>query len=215
MFHRTLRAPAITLAPTLAIMLAVTLAASTAMPTQAHAQPTTLRQQESGFKGMFALGIFGAELGLVIPAAAGLDQWWALVVFPVIGATGGALAGYYGLDRNNQVEASTAILAISIALVVPTVVLTVALRSYDPDDEHPTTTDDGTTVTQDSEAAARRRSQSIARAGSGLLRRSEYGLHLGMPGMAVFNRGATTRDDFLMGVQPATEVRISLFSGVF
>jgi hypothetical protein len=211
MFQRILRVVAISAA------LSLTVTAVTAVaPAHARAQTTTPRQQESGVKGMFALGIFGAELGLVIPAAAGLDEWWALVVFPVIGATGGALAGYYGLDRNGQVEASTAILAISIALVVPSVVLTVALRSYDADDDGSVGDDDGDQeVTVSEDAEARRRSQSIARAGSGLLRRSEYGLHLGMPGVAVSNRGATTRDDFLMGVQPATEVRISLFSGVF
>ncbi|MCA9534757.1 MAG: hypothetical protein KC593_13790 [Myxococcales bacterium] len=208
MFQRILRVAAFT--------AALSIAATSVAPTHAHAQTTPLRQQESGFKGMFALGMFGAELGLVIPAAAGLDQWWALVVFPVIGATGGALGGYFGLDRNNQVEASTAILAISIALVVPSVVLTVALRSYDADDDNPAADGDpSVTVTDDAEASARRRSQSIARAGSGLLRRSEYGLHLGMPGVAVGTRGAMTRDDMLMGVRPTTEVRISLFSGVF
>ena len=36
-----------------------------------------------------------------------------------------------------------------------------------------------------------------------------------MPGIAVSNRTAATRDDYLMGVRPTTEVRISLFSGVF
>lgn len=209
MVHRMLRVAAIT--------LALSLAVTAVDPVQAHAQEVA--QQESGFKGLFGLGILGAELGLVIPAAAGLDQWWALVVFPAIGAAGGALGGYYGLDRNNQVEASTAILAISIALIVPSVVLTVALRSYDADDEDVESVDDEgappASAAAEAEASARRRSESIARAGSGLVRRSEYGLHLGMPGVAVSGRGPTTREDFLMGVRPTTEVRVSLFSGVF
>lgn len=214
MVHRMLRVAAIT--------LALSLAVTAVDPARADAQAPVLVQQESGFKGLFGLGILGAELGLVIPAAAGLDQWWALVVFPAIGAAGGALGGYYGLDRNNQVEASTAILAISIALIVPTVVLTVALRSYDADDEDVQSADGDSedeaapaSPAAEAEASARRRSESIARAGSGLLRRSEYGLHLGMPGVAVSSRGATTRDDLLLGVRPTTEVRISLFSGVF
>lgn len=212
MFHRILRVAAIT--------LALSLAVTAVDPVRAHAQTPAPAQQESGFKGLFGLGILGAELGLVIPAAAGLDQWWALVIFPAIGAAGGALGGYYGLDQNNQLEASTAILAISIALIVPSVVLTVALRSYDADDddEAQSVDDDGAAPASpaaEAEASARRRSESIARAGSGLVRRSEYGLHLGMPGVAVSGRGPTTRDDFLMGVRPTTEVRISLFSGVF
>ena len=214
MVHRMLRVAAIT--------LALSLAVTAVDPARADAQAPALVQQESGFKGLFGLGILGAELGLVIPAAAGLDQWWALVVFPAIGAAGGALGGYYGLDRNNQVEASTAILAISIALIVPTVVLTVALRSYDADDDDVQSADGDSedeaapaSPAAEAEASARRRSESIARAGSGLLRRSEYGLHLGMPGVAVSSRGVTTRDDLRLGVRPATEVRISLFSGVF
>ena len=76
MFHRILRVAAIT--------LALSLAVTAVDPARAHAQDPV--QQESGFKGLFGLGILGAELGLVIPAAAGLDQWWALVVFPAIGA---------------------------------------------------------------------------------------------------------------------------------
>ena len=207
MLHRILRVAAIT--------LALSLAVTAATPTQACAQTPVVRQQESGFKGMFGLGILGAELGLVIPAAAGLDQWWALVVFPAIGAAGGALGGYYGLDRNGQVEASTALLAIGIALVVPSVVLTVALRAYDDDEDGSAGEGQEVTVTDDAEASARRRTQSLARAGSGLIRRSEYGLHVCMPGIAVSNRTAATRDDYLMGVRPTTEVRISLFSGVF
>lgn len=210
MFHRILRVAAIT--------LALSLAVTAVDPVRAHAQTPAPAQQESGFKGLFGLGILGAELGLVIPAAAGLDQWWALVIFPAIGAAGGALGGYYGLDQNNQLEASTAILAISIALIVPSVVLTVALRSYDADDDDVEQVDDEAAPASpaaEAEASARRRSESIARAGSGLVRRSEYGLHLGMPGVAVSGRGPTTRDDFLMGVRPTTEVRISLFSGVF
>ena len=211
MFHRILRVAAITLAFSLAV--------TTVEPTRAHAQDPVVVQQESGFKGLFGLGILGAELGLVIPAAAGLDDTWALVVFPVIGAAGGALGGFYGLDRNNQVQASTSILAISIAFIVPTVVLTVALRSYDADDDDVQSADDeeGAPVAPaaEAEAAARRRSESLARAGSGLLRRSEYGLHLGMPGVAVSNRTAMTSQDVVLGYRPTTEVRISLFSGVF
>ena len=60
MFQRILRVAAFT--------AALSIEATSVAPTHAHAQTTPLRQQESGFKGMFALGMFGAELGLVIPA---------------------------------------------------------------------------------------------------------------------------------------------------
>ncbi len=200
-----------------AFAAALSIASTSVAPTHASAQ--TPVQQRSGHKGLFGLGIVGAELGLVIPAAAGLDQWWALVVFPVVGAAGGAIAGHYALDNNNQAAASTGILAISIALVIPSVVLTVALRAYDPGDEGVENLDEDEALPDDdaeaaAEEAALRRRQSVARAGTGILRVSEFGVHLGMPAIQV--SGMYSQQDLaLLGGRQQTEVSVSLLSGVF
>ena len=78
----------------IAALVAGIIFASAAAPNQACAQdPEAPEQIDSSPKGLIGLGIFGAELGLVIPAAAGLDDTWALVTFPLIGAGGGAVAG--------------------------------------------------------------------------------------------------------------------------
>ena len=108
-------------------------AAVFAVTPAAHAQEG--EQIRSSPKGLIGLGLIGAELGLVIPAAAGLDDTWALVTFPILGATGGALAGHFLIDDNDQEELGVAMLVSGLALVVPALVLTLTLTAYDPDDD--------------------------------------------------------------------------------
>ncbi|HEX2678019.1 MAG TPA: hypothetical protein VHM19_15300, partial [Polyangiales bacterium] len=55
-------------------------------------------------KGTLGVGLIGAELGMVLPALAGMDDTWAFIVFPVIGAAGGAAAGYFGLEKGGHTE---------------------------------------------------------------------------------------------------------------
>ncbi len=95
----------------------------------------TFDQVEATPKGTIGLGLLGAELGFLVPAAVGLDETWAFVVFPVLGATGGALGGYFLLDSANVTTASVATLVAGMLLVVPTTVWTLSLTAYDPDDD--------------------------------------------------------------------------------
>jgi hypothetical protein len=92
-------------------------------------------QVESNVKGTIGLGMVGAELGFVIPAAVGLEDLWAYIVFPIVGAAGGAVGGYFAFDNNDIVEGSVAALAAGMALVIPALVLTLALTAYDPSEE--------------------------------------------------------------------------------
>ncbi|MEM7608668.1 MAG: hypothetical protein AAF411_25215 [Myxococcota bacterium] len=188
-------------------------------------------QVDSSPKGLIGLGLIGAELGLVIPAAAGLDDTWALVTFPIVGATGGAIAGHFLIDNNDQTEVGVAMLVSGLALVVPALVLTLSLTAYDPDDdedmsEAPTLGDeevapedeDGT-VTEppadvETESAARSRARQVARAGSGLLRVGEAGWMVGVPGLSLVPT-YTPQELSLFGGDQSNELRLSLFSGAF
>ncbi len=90
----------------------------------------------TGYKGVVGLGLFGAELGFAIPALAGMDETWAYIVFPAVGAAGGATAGYFLLEgAGKSAELNVATLAIGLALIVPTMVITLSATAYDPDDE--------------------------------------------------------------------------------
>jgi hypothetical protein len=122
----------------LAFAAALFIAVPAAMPEMASAQAAPPPNQiTTGFKGVIGLGLFGAELGFAIPALAGLDETWAFIVFPIAGAGIGATVGYFALETGTEelAEVNVAVLAIGMALIIPTMVITLSATAYDPDDE--------------------------------------------------------------------------------
>lgn len=109
----------------------------------ASASPSLTRAQneqiQANFKGAVGVGLVGAELGAVIPALAGMDATWPYLVFPAIGAAGGAVAGYFLLDNADRVDLSIAALTAGIGLIIPTLIATLQLTAYDDgvEDEEP------------------------------------------------------------------------------
>lgn len=137
-----------------ALAFALFLAQAVAPPSSAQAQcmagTTTCNRVGADGKGLLGGGILGAEIGFMTTAlivnagAREIDEWWAWILFPAIGAAGGAVAGYYGLEDPGQTDASgmvvqrgfpeaaVAVFAISMALIVPTFVGVLALTAYNP-----------------------------------------------------------------------------------
>lgn len=206
-----------------ALLLAAAISMTTA-PSTAAAQPTEPQRIDASPKGLLGLGFIGAELGLTIPALAGLDDTWALIVFPVVGAAGGAVAGHYAIDNRGNEKAAVATLTLGLALVVPALVLTLWATRYDPDDEEAIeSSTSGEEAEQGEEAApaeevapaaAATRRGAVARAGTGLLRLGQGGLQLGLPGVSLVP--SYTREELaLFGGGQTNEVRLSLFTGAF
>lgn len=207
-----------------ALLLAAAISMTTA-PSTAAAQPTEPQRIDASPKGLLGLGFIGAELGLTIPALAGLDDTWALIVFPVVGAAGGAVAGHYAIDNRGNEKAAVATLTLGLALVVPALVLTLWATRYDPDDEEAIESstageeagDEGEEAAPAEEAApvaAATRRGAVARAGTGLLRLGQGGLQLGLPGVSLVP--SYTREELaLFGGGQTNEVRLSLFTGAF
>ncbi|MBX3249623.1 MAG: hypothetical protein KF901_20770 [Myxococcales bacterium] len=192
--------------------LSSALVATSATPSTAAAQATEPRQIDASPKGLIGLGLIGAELGLTIPALAGLRETWSLIVFPVVGGAGGALAGHFLLDNNGHVNASVAMLTVGLALIVPSVVLTLwATRYRPPEDGVERSNDDMEPLDADDEAA---RPTPPAHAGGGLLRIGRDGLQVGLPDVGVLP-SYTLEELALFGGQQSTEVRFSLLSGRF
>lgn len=103
-------------------------------PAPARAQQAT--PVEPDFKATVGLGLVGAELGFVLPAVAGLHDAWAFIVFPVVGAGGGALAGHFLIEKGtDSPELSVAMLATGMALIIPSMILTLSATAYDPEEE--------------------------------------------------------------------------------
>ncbi len=189
----------------------------------AHAQmcgadPCT--QVQSTPKGAVGLGLIGAELGFVLPAVIGLHDAWAFVVFPLVLGGGGAVGGYFAFDQPNSPEAGVAMLAVGIALIIPSLVLTLAFTSYDPGDE----ADEGggedgdySDEFQDAETSdesARRRAHERALAGGGLLHLGSEEVSLGVPAVSV-RPNITAQEAARYGGGQTTEVHVPVVTGAF
>lgn len=117
--------------------------ASTLMPTnEASAQaPAEVERNAAMPKGTIGLGLIGAELGLGIPAALRVKNPFILAATGVVGAAGGALAGYYLIDRHDGSQTSRILaptfLAVGIAGFIPMTILMVRTARYHPPRDEP------------------------------------------------------------------------------
>jgi hypothetical protein len=165
-------------------------------------------------KGTVGLGLIGAELGFVIPTVCGLDETWSLIVFPIVGAGGGAALGYFLLDKGDgHPKAAIAMLATGLALVIPAAVITLWATAYSPEDEP------GTKPAQVSVKVARAEQPSVQQmarvAGPGLLRWSPDGLFLGAPAVTTTLASNSTQATPGLALQPHTELHVAMVSGRF
>lgn len=136
---------------------------------------TTLAQSqnESTVQGTVGLGMVGAEAGLVF---AGLvDETWAYIAFPIVAGAGGAVGGYFLFDEPNRVEGSVAMLATGMALLIPSVVLSLVLAADDPGDD----LEEGEVV------GGRTTLRDLIAAGPGLFRFAGGSFRLAPPGVSV------------------------------
>jgi multidrug transporter EmrE-like cation transporter len=183
-------------------------------PNRTQAQESRI---QADFKGAIGLGLVGAELGAVIPALAGMEATWAYIVFPAVGAAGGAVAGYFVLDRGDHVGLSVVALTAGMGLVVPALIATLQLTTYSgPDDKMESAP--GTMVRAPASApvvtpstqrrlAVERRARRQLGAGSGLVRVTDGQLALAAPGF-----GLMTGDNGTRGI---SGVSLALMSGQF
>jgi hypothetical protein len=194
------------------VVLAVVLSLS-ASSRLAHAQALPSETIRATPKATIGLGLVGAELGLIIPSAAGLTKPWALTVFPAVGAAGGALTGYFALDEPGRAKGSVAALVVGLAGVLPAILVAVrGVRKERQEAYEPPTVE----VRSEKE----QRAFELVEAGPGLLRRSRSGLRVAMPGVSFGRRPALDAETagqggVLGGLQGRTEMRLSLASGVF
>lgn len=221
-----------TLVAVLAVVLVVGqgLVATPAAMAQCTASETCVTVGVDG-KGALAGGIIGAEIGFLIPAlivSAGgrdLDEAWAYIIFPLVFGAGGAIGGFYGFEEPNLTEVAVAMLAVGMALIVPTFVGVLALTSYapGPDDGRGASGDEdiedsegsGTEGSDDQESAAASAMRRMLAGGPGLVRIDEHGrLLLGVP--MVHSTPTYTREEVArMRLTQQVDVNIPLISGTF
>lgn len=181
------------------LVVAVALSLLASAPRAAQAQDAGENEVSEGksippdFKGMIGLGLIGAELGFVIPAVAGLHETWAFIVFPIVGAAGGATAGYFLLEKGEgHPELAVASLTAGMALAIPALIVTLSATSYEPEE-----------------------AQRVAEVQNpGLVRFSESGVRVAPPAVAV-EPGASERESLRTGASTAQTVHVSVLSGKF
>jgi hypothetical protein len=187
-----------------AVLLAGVLGA--ALPAGARAQAAADQIGDpitADWKGTIGCGLLGAELGFVIPAVAGMNETWAFIVFPVVGAAGGAVGGYFGLEQGDHVELAVASLTLGMALVIPTLVFTLSQTAYDP-------TEDAAANGGNAPALARASRLDDPRyAGTGLVRVADEGVAVAAPGVTVSPSAASRHR------AGGSDVQVSLLSGRF
>jgi hypothetical protein len=172
-------------------LLALALVLAIAVCPRAAAAQT---QIVAGHKGAVGLGLLGAEIGLVVPALAGLDQAWALAVFPVVGAVGGAVGGHYLTDAPNRRVGAVVLLSLGVAMVIPAALITRAALAFDPDEDRVDPL------------------ERAARAGPGLLRLADGALFLAAPGITYVPPTPLAIAPF---EDAPAELQVPLLSGVF
>ena len=180
-------------------------------PSQAHAQTTTspgVSRVTADAKGILGLGIIGAELGFIVPALTGLHETWAFIVFPVVGAAGGGIAGYFLLEQggNANPELAVAMFAVGLGLIVPTLVGTLALTANDGESAQPQEGVEGQL------GSARR--QLERHGGVGLVRYGRAGLGLGIPGLSATPR-YLAEEQARLALPQRYDVQVPLVSATF
>lgn len=158
-------------------------------------------EQKAGPDGMIGLGLIGAEIGMLVPAIAGMEDTWPYLVFPAVGAAGGAVAGIFLLQDGSvspdagagSPEIAVAVFAVGLAGLIPALVVTMSAAAYDPETDEDLTARPG------------------AEAGTGLVRLDPQGVYMGVPGVSVSQTAADPRR-----LREATrELSVSMFSGRF
>lgn len=183
-------------------------------------------------KGIVAGVLLGGEVVMLPMGIAGLKPWWPYLVFGGLGSVGGGVGGWALEQAEPPAEAPLYMLAGGLALVIPTLVATLAATTAEEADDLPEDeadpsvtepTDPGATPGQPpaggestievktSRAKHRKARQAV---GTSVLFFRDGGLEMGVPGVEV--RQMYKPDELSkFGISQQTEVHIPVVSASF
>lgn len=85
-------------------------------------------------KGVIGGALLGGEAVMLTMGAIGIDKTWPYLVFGGVGAVGGGIAGFFIEDSAPPAEVPLYMLAGGMALIIPTLVVTLNATAYKPPD---------------------------------------------------------------------------------
>ena len=170
-------------------------------------------------KGVVGVGLLGAEAVMITMGAVGVESVWPYPVFGGLGAVAGGIGGYFIETSGAPAEVPLYLLAGGMALVIPTLVVTLNATRYKPpesDLEEPIQNKPATEPPQPSatvKVTAQREAPPIALE-RGLVDVNVTRLALGVPTFQV--RPLYTRDEvFRFGVAQGQELRFPVLRATF
>lgn len=197
------------------------------------AAPSTARAEgpvTGTAKGIVGGALLGAEVVMMPMGIAGLKPWWPYLVFGGVGAVGGAVGGWAVEQAAPPAEAPLYMLAGGLALIIPTLVLTLnatTKKDYGDETTAPPVTDpnkpgepapDGTTVTVTSDARKqlklKRKPVNEQRVPTAAIDLSGDAVRMGIPAIVIKPMYSDVERS-MFGVAQQTEVRIPVFSAAF
>jgi hypothetical protein len=185
-------------------------------------------------KGVVGGALIGAEAVMITEALIGVKPWWAYAVGGGVGAIGGGIGGYFIEQAVTDGKAPLFMLAGGLALVIPTLVLTLNATRYVPtegatEDKAPTNepkADPGTPggsaaptpandpATAPATAPATPPAAAPTPAPQGLMDVRPGTVRLGVP-MPVVTPVFTVAERRQFGMRQETEVRVPVFNLTF
>ncbi|WP_437333034.1 hypothetical protein [Sorangium sp. So ce394] len=192
-------------------------------PERASAQQTSDQVSVDG-KGIVGGALLGGEVVMLTMGAVGVERAWPYLVFGGLGAVGGGVAGYFIEASEPPAEVPLYMLAGGMALVIPTLVVTLNATAYKPpasDQSEPIRNEPaaeppqpGVNVQITSDAAPLLRGTRWEEPRLGLVDVTPRRVALGMPALSL--RPLYSQDEmFRFGVAQGHELRVPVLRASF
>lgn len=176
-------------------------------------------------KGIVGTALIGGEAVAIGMAAFGVDKGWTYLVFPPLAAVGGGIGGYFIEQAAPPAEVPLYLLAGGMALVIPTIIVTLNATVYKapadypnepvqnkPASEPPVPGPPGTTVTKTGKTT--RPHLARAHVPMSLVDIHQGKLAIGLPALEV--RQLYTQEEMAkFGVAQGHEFKLPVFRAVF
>lgn len=151
-------------------------------------------------KGIAGLAIVGGSVTATTMGLIGVEKRWAYLVFPPIVAVGGGIGGYF-MEQSAPAEVSAYVLGAGMALIIPTVIISLNATVYKVPDEYPNDPSKKTPATEAPQPTA-------------LVDLHRGGVAIGLPPVQVRN-AYSTLEMAKFGLSQVREVHVPLFHASF